>query len=251
ENPIFIEGLPGIGNVGKVVVDTIIEKLDTKEVGSFQSHHMPNSVFINENNLIQLPSIKLHHYSKSGVDFLLLTGDAQPSQERASYELAEELLQTIQSFDGSNIITIGGVGLNDIPEDPSIYVTGNDKSFISEFKKQGANDEVYGVVGPIVGISGLLLGLADSFNMKSIALLGETYGHPMYIGLKEARKILHMFNEKYEFDVDLSELDEEIDELERELESEGQMEAPDKISKKRSKKLSKKLAKYHDLNYIG
>ncbi|MFP4119298.1 MAG: PAC2 family protein [Candidatus Woesearchaeota archaeon] len=251
ENPIFIEGLPGIGNVGKVVIDTIIEKLGAEEIGTFESHNMPNSVFVNEEHLVQLPSIQLYRATVTGQDFLFLTGDAQPSQERASYELAEELLSVIEEFDGKHIVTLGGIGLNEIPDDPGIYVTGNDKGFIKEFEKHGASSEVYGVVGPIIGISGLLLGLAKNRRMKSAALLGETYGHPMYIGLKEARKIILLFNEKYDFDIDLGELDEEIEELEREMQSQEGTEAPDKMSKARSKKLSKKLAKYQDLNYIG
>ncbi|MGM5481139.1 MAG: PAC2 family protein [Nanobdellota archaeon] len=251
KEPIFIEGLPGIGNVGKVVIDTIIEKIAAKEIGTFESHNMPNSVFVNDNNLVQLPSIQLYHATINNQDFLFLTGDAQPSQEQASYELAEELLSVIGQFGGKKLITLGGIGLNEIPDDPGIFVTGNNKAFIKEFKEKGANPNVYGVVGPIVGISGLLLGLAKNRRMKSVALLGETYGHPMYIGLKEARKILELFNEKYGFDIDLSELDEEIEELEKEMQSQDGTEAPDKMSKARSKKLSKKLAKYQDLNYIG
>ena len=250
-NPLFIEGLPGIGNVGKVVIDILIEKLDAKEIGTFESHHMPNSVFVNEKNLVELPMIKLYHANVNNEDFLFLTGDAQPSQEQASYELTEELLSVIRSFKGKKLITLGGIGLSEMPEDPDVYVTGNNKTFIKEFKDYGADPNVYGVVGPIVGISGLLLALSKRHKIKAVALLGETYGHPMYIGLKEARKILELFNKKYNFAIDLVDLDEEIEAIEKEMEEQEGIDAPDKISKARSKKLSKKLAKYQDLNYIG
>ncbi|MGM5480378.1 MAG: PAC2 family protein [Nanobdellota archaeon] len=251
KNPIFIEGLPGIGNVGKVVVDILIDQLKAKRVAVFHSSSMPNSVFVNEHNRVQLPKIYLYHAQIKEQSFLFLTGDAQPSQEQASYELAFELLSQLKEYGVKRIITIGGVGMNDLPQDPKLYVTGNHASFIDEFKKLGANPNVYGVVGPIVGISGLLIGLAQKRKQQAVALLGETYGHPMYIGLKEARKILDLFNKKYSFSITLDELDSEIKELEEELSSQGAIESPEGISLAQSKKLSKKVKKYTNLNYIG
>ncbi|GAG09369.1 unnamed protein product, partial [marine sediment metagenome] len=58
-NPILIEGLPGMGNVGKIVIDYIIENLDAKKLCEIHSDKFPNSVFVNEKNLIELPKIQL------------------------------------------------------------------------------------------------------------------------------------------------------------------------------------------------
>ena len=51
-NPILVEGLPGIGNVGKVAVDFLVDELEAKRVMSFTSNTFPHSVFINEHNII-------------------------------------------------------------------------------------------------------------------------------------------------------------------------------------------------------
>ena len=110
-NPVLIEGLPGIGNVGKLVVDYMIDTLEAQKVGSFFSYDLPNSVFVTEDGSVQLPSIELYHMNRNGQDFLLLAGDAQPSQERASYELTNELLSIAKGFDCKNIIALGGIGL--------------------------------------------------------------------------------------------------------------------------------------------
>ena len=61
KNPILIEGLPGIGNVGKVAVDFMIESLSADRIMEIQSNSFPNSVFVNEENLIDLPKIELYH----------------------------------------------------------------------------------------------------------------------------------------------------------------------------------------------
>ncbi len=47
KSPILVEGLPGIGNVGKVVVDFIIDKLKAKKLYEFSSYSFPHSVFVN------------------------------------------------------------------------------------------------------------------------------------------------------------------------------------------------------------
>ncbi len=48
---------------------------------------------------------------------------------------------------------------------------------IQTYKVKGVQTDLYGIVGPIVGVSGLLLGLADK-KSNAIAILAETYGHP-------------------------------------------------------------------------
>ena len=58
KNPILIVGLPGIGNVGKVSVDFMIDELKAKKVYELFSYSFPHSVFVNEDNLVELPSIK-------------------------------------------------------------------------------------------------------------------------------------------------------------------------------------------------
>ena len=61
KRPIFIEGLPGIGNVGKVVVDFLIDELKAKKLFDITSDTFPHSVFVTENNLIDLPKISIYY----------------------------------------------------------------------------------------------------------------------------------------------------------------------------------------------
>jgi uncharacterized protein (TIGR00162 family) len=242
--PVFIEGLPGIGNVGKVVIDYIIDKLKAKKVGSLFSYDLPHSVFVNDKGLIQLPSIELYYLNHAGVDYLFLTGDAQPSLERASYSLSEKIITVLSSFDTKEIITLGGIGLDDIPQVPQVYVTGNKKSFVKDISSYGANSKIFGVVGPIVGVSGLLLGL--SRKIPAAALLVETFGHPMYIGLKEAKVILELLEKKYSFNIDFKDLDDEIIAVDEEI-AESQQGTKEKSKKRKYGKTGYNK----DLHYIG
>jgi uncharacterized protein (TIGR00162 family) len=220
KSPILVEGLPGIGNVGKVAVDFIVDKVGAKPLCSFHSHSLPHSVFVNEENLVQLPSIEIYYRKYKGKrhDLLFLVGDIQPIDEVSCHEFSEKVLDILNDFKGREVITIGGIGLNEIPDKPKVYCTANNKKIIKKYRNgTKLNDKLYGVVGPIVGVSGLLIGLATPRKISGISFLAETYGHPMYLGVTGAREILKILNKKLQLDLNLKELDKRIAEMETEV----------------------------------
>jgi uncharacterized protein len=245
KNPVFIEGLPGIGNVGKLVVDYMVDTLGAEKIGSFFSYDLPNSVFVVQDGSVQLPSIDLYHMNRNGQDFLLLAGDAQPSQERASYELTHELLVFAKQFGCKKIVALGGIGLPEQPSDPRLFIASNDKKFAKEFKKHGVSNDIFGVVGPIVGVSGLLLGLSQQHKIPAVSLLGETFGHPLYIGIKESRLMLEVLNKQFNLGVDFKELDDEIKYIDEEISQDDVFDSSNAVKKVRRQKPAK------DTNYIG
>ncbi len=221
-NPLFIEGLPGIGNVGKVAADFLIEELKAVKLYSFFSYRFPHSVFVNEKNLIEMPKIEIY-YKKYGNgkkrDLLILSGDIQPIDEESCYAFCEEVLKIVQQYKCSEIITTGGIGLQTIPEKPRVFCTANDAQLCKEYTQKGmlVEKEIFGVVGPIVGVSGILLGLGKRNGVKGVALLAETFGHPMYLGIKGAKEILRVLENKFRLGIDLARMSKEIVQVEKEL----------------------------------
>ena len=248
-NPILIEGLPGIGNVGKVAVDFLIDELKAKKIYEITSYTFPHSVFVNEDNLVELPIVEVF-YVKSGSkrNIIFLGGDVQPVDEISSYEFSDKVLEMAQKFNVKEIITLGGIGLNDIPKKPKVYCTGNSKKMIDAYKSELVSSKLYGIVGPIVGVSGLLLGLASRKNISAVSLLAETYGHPMYLGINGAKEILKVLNKKLDLKIDVNKLDREIKDIESEI-----MKKTDQLNEVTKQaainKLQKKIGK--DVDYIG
>lgn len=248
-NPVFIEGLPGIGNVGKVAVDFLIDEIKAVKLYEITSHTFPHSVFVNEDNLVELPIVEVFYKKLGGkLDLLLLGGDVQPIDEVSSYEFSEKILDIAQKFHVKEIVTLGGIGLADIPKKPKVYCTGNTKKIIERYRHNLVSNNLYGVVGPIVGVSGLLLGLASRRNIEAIAFLAETYGHPMYLGIKGAKEILKVLNDKLSLKIDVNKLDREIKDIESEImKKTGQLS---EVTKQIAlKKMQKQLGK--GLDYIG
>jgi uncharacterized protein len=252
KNPLFIEGLPGIGNVGKIAVDFLIEELKAKKLYSFFSYKFPHSVFVNEKNLVEMPKIEIYYKSfgprSKKRDLLLLTGDIQPIDEESCFTFCEEIIKIVKKFDCSEIITTGGIGLQSVPEESRIFVTSNNNKLLKEYtnNKLGVEKNIFGVVGPIIGVSGLLLGLGKKRNVKGVALLAETYGHPMYLGIKGAKELLRFFETKFKFGINLKKMSKEIIEVEKELMKKTKEWAAEMGATRAGAKL-----KEQDVRYIG
>ena len=245
KDAVLLEGLPGIGNVGKVTVDFIVDELKATKYAEFFSYSMPNSVFVNEKNLVELPKIELYYKKNGKNNLLLLAGDIQPIDEISSYEFCEAVLNVVEKLGCKEIITMGGIGLPNVPKKPIVYCTGNSEGIVKKYTAgTKLNRELFGVVGPIVGVSGLLLGLAKNRNIEAVALLAETFGHPMYLGVKGAREILNILNKKLNLKLNIKRLDKDI----KEVESEIKRKSKDSFLPDKMKEL-KGIGK--EANYIG
>lgn len=226
-NPVLLEGLPGIGNVGKIAVDFLIEEFRAEKLYSFFSYKFPYSVFVNEHNLVEMPQLALYYKKFNGKrkgssaprDLLLLTGDIQPIDEESCYLFCEEVIKIAKQFKCSEIITTGGIGLQTVPEKPRVYVTANTSRIFNDYTRPHlrVEAETFGVVGPIVGVSGILLGLSQRYKEEAVALLAETFGHPMYLGIKGAKEILRVLEAKFSWNINLHKMSREIIELEKEI----------------------------------
>ena len=60
-----------------------------------------------------------------------------------------------------------------------------------------AEEDIFGVVSPIIGVSGILLGLGKKRGVKGISLLAETFYHPLYLGVKGAKEILQLLEKNF------------------------------------------------------
>jgi len=243
KNVTLIEGLPGIGNVGKIALDFIISTLKAKKLFQIYSYSFPHSVFINEENLVELPVIEIFYKKIKEKSFLFLTGDIQPLDEESCYEFCDQILDIFQKFKGKEIITLGGIALQKIPKIPKVFYTANKKEMISKYKIKGIDNNLYGVVGPIIGVSGLLLGLAGQRGVSAVSFLAETFAHPTYLGIKGAKEIVRTLDGIFKLKLDIKQLNKEAYPIEKEI----------KTKVKELEKISKQMKKSgtQNINYIG
>ena len=127
-------------------------------------------------------------------------------------------------------------------------MTGSSLAAVKQYKKsfgEMVDSNLHGVVGPIVGVSGLLIGLAAQRKMNAVCLLAETYGHPMYLGIKGARELLRVLDKNLGLKLNLKKLEKEIKDIENEILKSSEVQDPSKSG------TFVKGSMGHEMNYIG
>lgn len=215
--PVLIEGLPGMGNVGKITLDFIIESLKAEKIYEIYAHYFNHCVFIQENGSCKLPTIDIFYKKIRGKDFLFATGNIQPIDERGCYNFCFELVEWFKNVHGIEIITIGGIGLEDVPKEPAVFICSSDRKMILKYKDKEIGVNAFNIVGPILGVSGVLVGVSQLEKIPAITILAETFGNPLHLGINGSRKILKLLENKLKLGLDLKSLDKEIKDIEKEI----------------------------------
>ncbi len=247
KNPILIEGLPGIGNVGKIAVDFLIDQLEHKVMYTIYSTSFPHSVFVNDNNVIEMPSVTLYNVRLKERDLILLSGDVQPVDEESSYEFSNLIVDLAHKHGCKEIITLGGIGLGTEPNHPKVYGVANSEAAKERFSKLTNRVNFKKMkADAIIGATGLILGLSKFKKMFGVSLLVETFGHQFHIGLKESKALLKALKDILEVEVKLSDLDKEIKREEKE-----KVKSIEDQKKVLSKTVKRMYSKSSDTSYIG
>jgi len=210
--PILVEGLPGLGMVGRIATRYLAKQLKAKKLAELYSPHFPYYVLVNKKGGVRL----LHgdfFFSKSNAgegDLILLTGDRQAQTIEGQYDIAGAILDFAQKHNVKMIITIGGYRME--PKETSkVVAVSNSPELLKRALKAKAVASPSG--NPIVGTAGLLLGLAKFRNIDALCLLGETRGYMP--DPKAAKSILLVLQDILGLELDLGGLNEKIEESKR------------------------------------
>ena len=215
KNPILIEGLPGIGNVGKLAVEHLIDSVNATKFAELHSKDFPPQVFINTDGTIELVNNEFYYWKpkKRGQrDLILLTGDYQGLSSQGQYELVEKILEIAQEFGVKEIFTLGGYGLGHEIKEPKVLCATTDKQLVKTMKKYGAVFKKNEPGGGIVGASGLLLGLGKQLGLQGACFMGETPGY--LVDPKSAKAVLKILMQITNVDLNLSALEKKAKENE-------------------------------------
>ena len=205
-NPVLIEGLPGLGLVGKIALRYMIRQLKPKKVAYLYSPHFPYFVLVNKKGNVRLLRGAFYYYKNpNGNDLILFTGDSQSQTIEGQYEIADQILAFSEKNGIKTIATIGGYRMEP-KEKPKVFIAATSHGILEKAVQAGATLSTSG--SPIVGTAGLILGLAKFKKIDALCLLGETRGYlpdPL-----AAKSVLEVLKSTFNFELDLTGLNEEI-----------------------------------------
>lgn len=163
DEPVLVEGLPGVGLVGKIAADHLVEQFDMSYVAAVQCDGLPEVAVYEEGDRTIRPPVRL--YADEQRDLLVLQSDVPVSPSAA-----EEFAACVTGWlDGHDALGIYLSGLDEEKGDlPAMYGIGS-----------GAGSEIlaeHGVDPPsenglVSGPTGALLAEARLQELNSVGLV--------------------------------------------------------------------------------
>ncbi|MFP8955675.1 proteasome assembly chaperone family protein [Natrialbaceae archaeon A-CW3] len=242
EEPVLIEGLPGVGHVGKLAADHILEELadESTLVRRVYSQEFPPQVTV-EDGVTSLTCVEIHAVTPdAGRDMLVLTGDHQAQTNAGHYVLTDAFLDIAEEFGATELYALGGVPTGELIDEYAVLGAVTDESLLEPLEELGVEFREDEPAGGIVGVSGLLLGLGERRGLDAVCLMGETSGY--LVDPKSARAVLDVLEARLEFEVEYDSLDERADEME---------EVIGKIQEMEQQQQAMDVPSDDDLRYIG
>ena len=233
-SPVLIEGLPGIGQVGKLVAEYMIHVLGADKIGEIFSIYFPPHVIIEESGIARLTRNELFLHKGESRDLIFLIGDYQSASNEGHYLLTDAYLDIATELKIQRIFTLGGFGVGHLVEVPRVFGAVNNLAIRDEIQAAGVIIQRDEPGGGIVGAAGLMLGMGALRGFDAVCLMGETSGY--IVDPRSAAAVLSVLSSLLSVTIDATQLNDRAIEMEKAIE--GLIE-------------NERMQKDEELNYIG
>ncbi|XES76240.1 MAG: PAC2 family protein [Candidatus Bathyarchaeia archaeon] len=216
-NPLLIEGLPGIGFVANIAALHLITELKAKKFCEILSSSFQDFAILNEAGGATSPLNELY-YVKRGEgerDLIIWYGNTQALTTPGQYELCGKVLDIAQDLGCRDAVSLGGFKKDEVKGVPSLYCAASDEATLQ--RVLSADSKI--MVGHIFGIAGLVIGLCQLRGLTAYALLVDTVG--MVPDAAATRVALSALGKHLGLELDLSGVDAAAAQTKRLLESFG------------------------------
>ena len=242
-NPVLIEGLPGIGLIGKLAADHLISELRAEKFAELYSPQFMHQAVVEPDSTVRPMRNEFYYWKGEGLELIILVGDTQPqpTDSFGHYEVVGTILDYVEQFGVTTVFTLGGssTGGQEV-KTPRVFGAATDEEMVDKHKKDGITFKS-DPGSAIVGASGLLLALGHLRGMSGICLLGESPGY-LVIDARSAKSVLEVLTTILGIDVDMSELERRAQETEQFIKKVQDME--------KKQRLQQQLKELGDFGYI-
>ncbi len=214
DSPVLLEGLPGVGHVGKLVAEHLIDTLCATRIIDIYSTHFPPQVVVNEDCTVRMVRNEIYaHRADDGSDLLILVGDHQSTTSEGHFLLCNAFLDIAEQFGASRIYTLGGCPTGELEETGTVIGTVNNPKLVAELTLHGVEFQEHEPWTGIFGSSGILLPMSIERGIDAACLMGTTSGY--LVDPKSAQAVLGVLSQLLGIDVDVQALEEHAAEMEK------------------------------------
>ncbi|MBW9222940.1 proteasome assembly chaperone family protein [Methanothermococcus sp. SCGC AD-155-K20] len=238
EDAVLIEGLPGIGHVGRIVAEHIIHEFNGEKVLELYCDDFPPQVLVNEDGTVEFMNNSIY-IIKEPIPIIVVTGNTQALTPMGQYQTSKRLTELGIKYGARVVYTIGGFGIGNLKENPAVYVAATSKELANKIKGHGA--VFRGDGGGILGAAGLMLTFSKLNGIDGACIMGETPGY--LIDPKSAGRVLEVLSKILGIEINMDEIEKRAKEMEMFLEKIRNFE--------KSQEQKQAMPRDDDLRYIG
>jgi proteasome assembly chaperone (PAC2) family protein len=223
-NPICILGMPGIADVGKFALDSLIGQLQAENYLDIIFNEYPAGAIV-DNSLLSAPKAEIFIWKDPNKlrDIMLITADAQSLTPKGIYKISNFIAEVIHESRVKILISLGAYPVssrNINSKIPKIYATSTDKNILEDFIKKNTCEKIQ--KGVIIGANGLIPTLAKArFDLDGLVFLAETDNMAMInediTDLKASITLLQMLKKSFSLPIKKNYSLDNIDEISKNL----------------------------------
>jgi uncharacterized protein len=201
----ILDGFPGIGLIGTITTEFLIEHLKTEQIGSIVVDSVPAIVAVHGNRVIEPISI---HYNKK---YNIVLIHAISMGDGLGWSLAKVIQKIAGELQAKEIVSVEGVGATQLTSTQNVYFFTNNESRRKELMKFAKPLQE----GIVVGVTGALLACSSDCAAPITAIFGETQSNMP--DSKAAATIIQALDKYLKLDVDPKPLLKQAKEFEKKL----------------------------------
>ena len=233
---IFIEGMPGVGNIGQIAAAYLIEELKPQLFAKLYTSHFDHVTLIRPDGVLQPLAGYFYVYKPSNL--IIYYGDQQALTPQGTYELVNKILEFISKVGVKLVITVGGVQTV-YKKNVKVYGAVSSVEIKEKFKNLNIDFDSAGQnVGSIIGAIGLLTTYSKRYGMEGLCLLAESSTLPYIPDQRGAKAILEILSKILNIEIDLSKIEKKVKEQEELFKKLQKVEKEEEEVKEKEKRLS-------------
>lgn len=171
----LLHAVPGVGNVGKVVTDALVNTHESVLIARILHPDLPPHATLDDEGLLTPPSLNIHKVNlPSGDEILTLNSNFQPLTPAGQYEVASALLDCCRNSEIEKMYILAGLSAD--PGCEAVHVVCSSKEDMIAMEGLGISVSKEHPSAGIIGMTGMVSSLAPTFDQPSACIIAETIG---------------------------------------------------------------------------
>ncbi|CAD7767984.1 PAC2 family protein [Candidatus Methanoperedenaceae archaeon GB37] len=204
ENPVLFNGFPGIGLVGNIACQHVIDELEMVQRGCVDSKYFP-PIAVLFDGVVSMP---VRIYESIEHNLVVVISDI-PIHPTISYGISRELVNWAETSNVKEIVSIAGIAT--MSGRHRVFGAATTRDLLDRLKDMV---EIF-QVGTISGIAGSIMSACHLQKIPAISLLGETRGQNPEP--RAAISVIEALNSIYDLNISTENLLNQAKEIESEL----------------------------------